>query len=60
VNPDAVGIDIGSTVQYVCVTEERDEQRIQKCGCFTVDLHNLAKWLKRCKVSTVAMESTGV
>ncbi|MDX5507172.1 MULTISPECIES: IS110 family transposase [unclassified Wolbachia] len=60
INLDAAGIDIGSTVHYVCVPEGRDEQRIQKFGCFTVDLHNLAKWLKKCQVRTVAMESTGV
>lgn len=59
-NPDAAGIDIGSAVHYVCVPEGRDEQRIQKFGCFTVDLHNLAKWLKKCKIRTIAMESTGV
>ncbi|WP_341819381.1 IS110 family transposase [Wolbachia endosymbiont (group A) of Brachyopa scutellaris] len=60
VNPDAAGIDVGSAVHYVCVPEGRDEQRIQKFGCFTEDLHNLARWLKKCKVTTVAMESTGV
>ncbi|WCR59344.1 MAG: hypothetical protein PG978_001220 [Wolbachia endosymbiont of Ctenocephalides felis wCfeF] len=59
-NPDAAGIDVGSSVHYVCVPEGRDEQRIQKFGCFTKDLHNLARWLKKCKVTTVAMESTGV
>ena len=36
------------------------EERVQKFGCFTEDLHNLAQWLKKCKVTTVAMESTGV
>lgn len=60
VNPNAAGIDIGSAVHYVCVPEGRDEQRVQKFGCFTADLHNLAQWLKKCKVTTVAMESTGV
>ncbi|WP_341822580.1 IS110 family transposase [Wolbachia endosymbiont (group A) of Clivina fossor] len=59
-NPNAAGIDIGSSVHYVCVPEERDEQRVQKFSCFTEDLHNIAKWLKKCKVTTVAMESTGV
>ncbi len=57
-NPDAAGIDIGSAVHYVCVPEGRDEQRIQKFCCFTADLHNLVQWLKKCKVTTVAMEST--
>lgn len=60
INHNAAGIDIGAAVHYVCVPEGRDEQRIQKFGCFTVDLHNLAKWLKKCQVKTVAMESTGV
>ncbi|NSX83552.1 IS110 family transposase [Wolbachia endosymbiont of Atemnus politus] len=60
INHNAAGIDIGSSVHYACVPEGRDEQRIQKFGCFTVDLHNLAKWLKKCQVRTVAMESTGV
>ncbi|WP_341812900.1 IS110 family transposase [Wolbachia endosymbiont (group A) of Cephus spinipes] len=59
-NPDAAGIDIGSSVHYVCVPEGRDKQNIQKFCCFTEDLYNLAKWLKRCKVTTIAMESTGV
>lgn len=37
-NPDAAGIDVGSAVHYVCVPEGRDEQRVQKFGCFTKDL----------------------
>ncbi len=60
VNPDAAGIDIGSSVHYVCVPEKRDEQRIKKFGCFTEDLYNLVRWLKKCKVTTIAMESTGI
>ncbi|KLT21643.1 transposase IS116/IS110/IS902 family [Wolbachia endosymbiont of Armadillidium vulgare str. wVulC] len=47
-------------MHYVCVPEGRDKQNIQKFCCFTEDLYNLAKWLKRCKVTTIAMESTGV
>ncbi|WP_338406905.1 MULTISPECIES: IS110 family RNA-guided transposase [unclassified Wolbachia] len=60
INPDAAGIDIGSEVHYACVPEGRSKQRIQKFGCFTEDLHNLAKWLKECGIKTVSMESTGV
>ncbi|MDE5057039.1 transposase, partial [Wolbachia endosymbiont of Drosophila bicornuta] len=59
-NPNAAGIDVGSAVHYVCVHEGSDEERIQKFSCFTEDLCNIAKWLKKCKVNTVAMESTGV
>jgi transposase len=60
INRDAAGIDIGSEFHYVCVPDGRDEVRIGKFGCFTGNLHKLADWLSKCKVSTVAMESTGV
>ncbi|WP_243553068.1 transposase, partial [Candidatus Cardinium sp. cBcalN2] len=60
IHPNAAGIDIGSEIHYVCVPQGRCEQRGQKFKCFTADLHNLAKWLKTCQVTTVAMESTGV
>jgi rubrerythrin len=59
-NPDAAGIDIGSEYHYVCVPENRAEPRIRKFGCFTNELLQLADWLIRCGVKTVAMESTGV
>lgn len=58
--PNTAGIDIGSNVHYVCVPEGRDEQCVQKFGCFTEDLYRLATWLKKCHVKTVVMESTGV
>ncbi len=59
-HPHAAGIDIGSEVHYVCVPEDRDDDNLQKFGCFTQDLHRLVAWLKRCQIDTVAMESTGV
>jgi transposase len=58
--PDAAGIDIGSSVHYVCVPEGRDTQYVRKFGAFTADLYELAKWLKKCRIKTVVMESTGV
>jgi transposase len=59
-NVHAAGIDIGSEEHWVAVPEDRDEQPVQKFGCFTADLHALADWLERCGITTVAMESTGV
>jgi transposase len=59
-HPDAAGIDVGATAVYVAVRPEADAQPIQRFATFTRDLHALAKWLKRCGVRTVAMESTGV
>jgi transposase len=34
--------------------------RVRRFGCFTADLKAVAAWLRRCGVTTVAMESTGV
>jgi transposase len=59
-NPNAAGIDIGSSEHWVAVPEDRDEQPIRPFGCFTQDLNALADWLTECGITTVAMESTGV
>jgi transposase len=60
VNPNAAGIDIGSREHYVCVPADRDDQPIRHFPTFTEDLDELADWLVRCGIRTVAMESTGV
>lgn len=62
INPDAAGIDIGSAEHYVAVPPGRDPegQDVRHFKAFTADLHHLAKWLKRCGITTVAMESTSV
>lgn len=60
INLNAAGIDIGSGEHWVAVPEDRDEQPVRKFFCFTEDLYAMAAWLKKCKIETVAMESTGV
>jgi len=60
VNLDAAGIDVGSDRHLVAVPVGRDEVSVREFGAFTTDLHALADWLKKCAVTTVAMESTGV
>lgn len=59
-NPNAAGIDIGSFSHFVAVPEGRDKEIVKEFKSFTLDLNNLAIWLKKCKIDTVAMESTGV
>ena len=59
-NPDAAGVDIGSKEHWVAVPEDRDEQPARRFGSFTEDLHAIAEWLKQCRITTIAMESTGV
>ena len=58
--PDTAGIDIGSRSHFVAVPSDRDLEPVREFSTFTSDLHNLARWLKQCKVKTVIMESTGV
>ena len=60
VNPNAAGIDISTKEHYVAVSEERSKESVRCFQSFTSDLHELANWLKECKVETIAMESTGV
>jgi transposase len=60
VNPDAAGIDVHSDMHMVCVPADRDPNPVRQFGANTVDLHQIAAWLKACGVKTVALESTGV
>jgi transposase len=59
-HPNAAAIDIGAKMHVVAVAPNRDAEPVRSFGTFTGDLHRLAKWLERCGVRTVAMESTGV
>jgi len=60
INLDAAGIDVGAEEIYVAVPKGRDEQSVRAFRTFTADLERLAEWLAHCRVTTVAMESTGV
>lgn len=60
INHNAAGIDVGSVKHYVAVDEGKTETPVRSFGCYTPDLEEMAKWLLKCGVDTVAMESTGV
>jgi transposase len=60
IEPNAAGIDVGATEVYVAVPPERDSAPVRCFKTFTEDLRQMAAWLRQCRVSTVAMESTGV
>ena len=60
INLNAAGIDIGAEEIWVCVPAERDAAPIRRFETFTDDLHQVADWLLRCEITTVAMESTGI
>jgi transposase len=60
INPNAAGIDIGSKEHWVAVSADRDQSPVRSFSAFTEGLHSIATWLKKCEITTIAMESTGV
>src|SRR5882672_7027142 len=60
INPHAAGIDCGSAEHYVAVPPDRSPSPVQSFKTFTTDLVRLADWLVACRVTSVAMEATGV
>jgi transposase len=59
INRNAAAIDIGSAEHYVAVPPERSEEAVRSFGSYTAGLHEMARWLKECAITTVALESTG-
>ncbi len=60
INTAAAGIDIGSRFHVVAVPPELCDDPVKTFQAFTSDLHNMADWLVKIGITTVAMESTGV
>ncbi|MBA3814444.1 MAG: IS110 family transposase [Alphaproteobacteria bacterium] len=57
---NAAGIDIGSKFHVVAVGSDKAIEPVRTFQSFTADLHDMAKWLKSCEVTSIAMESTGI
>ena len=60
INPNAAGIDCGASEQVVAVPPDRDADPVQTFPTFTGDLERLADWLTACRITSVAMEATGI
>jgi transposase len=60
INQNAAGIDVGASEMWAAVPPSRDARPVQRFEAFTRDLYAMADWLKRCRIETVVMESTGV
>jgi transposase len=60
VHGNAGGIDVGNESHFAAVPPDRDPNPVQEFGCWTADLVRMAKWLKSCRIETVAMQATGV
>jgi transposase len=57
---NAAGIDVGATEIFVAVPPDRGPHPVRRFPTFTADLRAMAAWLIQCRITTVAMESTGV
>ena len=60
INPFVAGIDIRSKSHFVAAPNVAGEICVREYSCFPPDLLDLVSWLKERKVTSVAMESTGV
>lgn len=60
INQYAAGIDIGSRSHFVAIPEGIAEQSVREFSTFTEELEQLADWLIENRITTVAMESTGI
>jgi transposase len=60
INPNVAGLDCGAAEHFVAVPPDRDPNPVQSFKTFTPDLLRLADWLVACRVTSVAMEATGV
>lgn len=60
INPTVAGIDVSDTEMMVAYPIGSGQLEVRLFGCFTSDLHAIAKRLKQFSITSVAMESTGV
>ena len=50
VHPEAAGIDVGGSEHWVAISPDRDPEPVRCFGCFTADLHAMARWLIESRV----------
>jgi transposase len=60
INLHSAGIDVGDTEMVVAVGADVCEQNVRTFGCFSCDYVQIVSWLTECKITHVALESTGV
>jgi hypothetical protein len=51
---------VHSDMHMVCIPADRDANPVRQFGANTADLQEIVAWLKKCRVKTIALESTGV
>ena len=56
----AAGIDVSDKEMMVAYPINSEQLEVRSFGCFTCDLHAIARCLKQANITSIAMESTGV
>jgi transposase len=59
-NANVAGIDCGAARHFVAVPADRAAVSVQSFATVTSDLERLVAWLTTCRITSVAMEPTGV
>lgn len=59
---NVAGIDVGGEYHYVAAPDPKHDGKIvvNRFGSFTANLKECVEWLKQCRITSVAMEATGV
>ena len=60
INPKVAGIDVSDTEMMAAYPINPRQLEVRAFGCFTSDLHLIAKCFKENGITSIAMESTGV
>lgn len=60
INLKAAGIDVSDTEMMVAYPVNSEQLEVRTFGCYTSDLHLIAKCFKEHGITSIAMESTGV
>ena len=60
INPTVAGIDVSDAEMMVAYPINSEQLEVRPFGCFTRDLHSIARCLKENGITSIAMESTGV
>jgi hypothetical protein len=62
VDERVAGIDVGGEFHYVAAPDPKHDGKIvvNRFGSFTTNLQECVEWLKQSKITSVAMEATGV
>jgi transposase len=60
INLKAAGIDVSDTEMMIAYPINSEQLEVRAFGCYTSDLHLIAKCFKAYGITSIAMESTGV